>query len=72
MANNILTKLFGNYSKRELKRVQPQVDQVLALEDRYRAMSDQELKAETGRFPSGCFLCRFRAVSFCTRDVLPK
>ena len=28
MANNILTKLFGNYSKRELKRVQPQVDQV--------------------------------------------
>ena len=50
MANNILTKLFGNYSKRELKRVQPQVDQVLALEDRYRAMSDQELKAETGRF----------------------
>ena len=31
MANNILTKLFGNYSKRELKRVQPLVDQVLGL-----------------------------------------
>ena len=41
MANRILTKLFGNYSKRELKRVQPLVDQVLALEDTYKQMSDQ-------------------------------
>ena len=48
MANNILTKLFGNYSKRELKRVQPLVDQVLGLEDTYRKMSDEELKAQTG------------------------
>ena len=48
MANRILTKLFGNYSKRELKRVQPLVDQVLALEDTYKQMSDQELKAQTG------------------------
>ena len=43
MANNILTKLFGNYSKRELKRIQPLVDQVLKLEDKYKAMSDEEL-----------------------------
>ncbi len=50
MANNILTKLFGNYSKRELKRIQPLVDQVLGLEDRYRKLSDAELKAETPRF----------------------
>ena len=48
MANNILTKLFGNYSKRELKRVQPLVDQVLGLEDTYRKMSDEELKVQTG------------------------
>ena len=48
MANNILTKLFGNYSKRELKRIQPLVDQVLGLEDKYRKMSDEELKAQTG------------------------
>ncbi len=50
MANNILTKLFGNYSKRELKRIQPQVDKVLALEDQYRKMDDSALKAETERF----------------------
>ncbi len=48
MANNILTKLFGNYSKRELKRNQPLVDRVLGLEDRYKALSDEELKAQTG------------------------
>ena len=50
MANNILTKLFGNYSKRELKRIQPLVDRVLKLEDTYKAMSDEELKAQTGLF----------------------
>lgn len=39
--------LFGNYSKRELKRIQPICDQVLALEDKYKAMSDPELQAQT-------------------------
>ena len=48
MANNILTKLFGNYSKRELKRVQPLVNKVLGLENAYKAMDDVELKAQTG------------------------
>ncbi|WP_413778032.1 preprotein translocase subunit SecA [Caproicibacterium sp. XB1] len=47
MPNNILTKFFGNYSKRELKRVQPICDAVLALEDKYKALSDEELKAQT-------------------------
>ena len=28
---NILAKFFGNYSKRELKRIQPLCDEVLAL-----------------------------------------
>lgn len=44
---NILAKFFGNYSKRELKRVQPICDAVLALEEKYKAMSDAELKAQT-------------------------
>ena len=48
MANNILTKLFGNYSKRELKRIQPLVDKVLGLEETYKKLSDEELKAQTG------------------------
>ena len=44
---NILAKFFGNYSKRELKRIQPLCDAVLALEEKYKAMSDTELKAQT-------------------------
>ena len=47
---NILTKLFGNYSKRELKRIQPLVDDVLKLEKHYMDMPEEELKAETQRF----------------------
>ena len=47
---NFLTKLFGNYSKRELKRIQPTVDRVLALEETYRRKSDEELRAQTDRF----------------------
>ncbi len=48
MANNILAKLFGNYSKRELKRVQPLVDRVLGMEEEYKAMSEETLKSQTG------------------------
>jgi len=45
---NILSSLFGNYSKRELKRIQPIVDSVLDLEEKYLAMSDEELQSQTG------------------------
>jgi preprotein translocase subunit SecA len=44
---NLLTVLFGNYSKRELKRIQPLCDRVLELEDKYKALSDEDLKAQT-------------------------
>ncbi len=44
---SILKKLFGNYSKRELKRVQPMVDAVLGLEDKYKNMTDEELISQT-------------------------
>ncbi|MFQ8600570.1 MAG: preprotein translocase subunit SecA, partial [Oscillospiraceae bacterium] len=42
-----LDNLFGSYSKRELKRIDPILKSVLALEDEYAAMSDEELKACT-------------------------
>ena len=45
----IMKLLFGDYSKRELKRVQPICDRVLALEDTYRAMGEDELKSQTGK-----------------------
>ena len=42
-----LEKLFGSFSKKELKKIQPIADKVLALEDTYSAMSDSELQAMT-------------------------
>ena len=32
---NILRKMFGSYSKKELKRVEPITQKVLALEEKY-------------------------------------
>ena len=42
-----LKALFGDYSKKELKRIYPICDKVLALESKYAAMSESELKAQT-------------------------
>ena len=43
----LIKKLFGSYSERELKRVYPIQQKVLALEETYKAKSDAELKAVT-------------------------
>ena len=45
----LLKSLFGDYSKREVKRIQPLCDKVLALEEEYRAMSDETLRAQTDK-----------------------
>ncbi len=45
-----LDKLFGTYSQRELKKIQPTVDKVLALEEEFKALSDSELTAKTNEF----------------------
>ena len=44
---NILSAFFGNYSKRELKRIEPLKQRVLDLESTYQAMSDEELQRQT-------------------------
>ena len=44
---NLLTKLFGSYSKKELKRIEPLKQAVLALDDKYTKMTDEELKGQT-------------------------
>ncbi len=44
----LFKSLFGTYSSKELKRIEPIKNAVLALEDKYSAMSEQELKAQTG------------------------
>ena len=50
MANAFLKKLFGDSSTRELKKIQPKVQAVEALEQEYAALSDQELKSKTQQF----------------------
>lgn len=44
------TKLFGSRSDREIKRIQPTVDKILALEDEYKALSEEALKGKTQEF----------------------
>jgi len=46
----IFSKLFGSYSKRELARIEPIKNKVLALDDEYKALSDAELKQKTFDF----------------------
>ena len=43
----LLEKLFGSFSSKELKKVRPIADKVLALEPAYAAMSDTELAGMT-------------------------
>ena len=47
---NLFDKIFGTYSERELKRVDPIAKQVMALEDDMAKLSDAELKAKTPEF----------------------
>ncbi|MBS5633450.1 MAG: preprotein translocase subunit SecA [Clostridiales bacterium] len=44
-----LEKVFGNYSQKEIKRLQPTVNKVLALENEFAAMSDAELRGMTDK-----------------------
>ena len=43
----LMNALFGNYSKKELKRIEPIKEKVLALEETYQKMSDKELRQQT-------------------------
>ena len=46
----LFDKVFGTYSQRELKRVRPIADKVLALDEEMSALSDSELKNKTNEF----------------------
>ena len=45
---SFIDKLFGSYETKELKKIEPIKNAVLKLEDKYRAMSEDELKSQTG------------------------
>lgn len=47
---SLLTKIFGDYSSKEVKRVMPIQKKVLSYEDEYSRLSDEELKAKTPEF----------------------
>ena len=46
----LFTKLFGTRSQRELKKIQPTVDKILAMEEEYAVLSEEDLKGKTAEF----------------------
>ena len=46
----LFTKLFGTRSEREVKKLEPQVEAVMVLEEPYKKLTDQELRAKTQEF----------------------
>ena len=47
---NVVEKVFGTHSQRELKRIYPIVDKIESLRDSMMALSDEELKNKTKEF----------------------
>ncbi len=47
---NILTKVFGTYSDRQIKKIKPILDKINSLAPAYKAMSDSELSSMTAKF----------------------
>jgi len=46
----LFEKLFGTRSQREIKKIQPIVDKILGMEEEYKALSEEALKAKTQEF----------------------
>ena len=46
----LFDKIFGTRSQREVKKLQPTVDKILALEDEYANLSEEALKSKTAEF----------------------
>ncbi len=47
---SLINKIFGTYSQREIKKIQPLVDKILSYEEPYKALSSQELQSKTAEF----------------------
>ena len=46
----LITKIFGTRSQREIKQIMPLVNNILALEEEYKALSEESLKGKTAAF----------------------
>ena len=57
---SVIDKVFGTHSERELKRIKPVMEQVVALREQMMALSDEELRGKTkeykNRFADGATL----------------
>ncbi len=47
---SLLTRIFGDYSEKELKRIKPLQQKVLALESEFEKLTDAQLQAKTPEF----------------------
>ncbi len=47
---SLITKIFGTYSDKQIKKIIPIVDKIEELGDKYKSMSDAEMKAMTDTF----------------------
>ena len=61
-----LTKIFGDYSSKEVKRVKPLADKVMAFEEQCAALTDEQLRAKTQEFKDRL------ANGETTDDILPE
>lgn len=50
MLRNLLKKVFGTQNERQLRKLMPALEKVNALEEKYSALSDAELKKEAASF----------------------
>lgn len=50
MANKFVTAIFGDYSKKEVKKLKKTINKINELEDTYKAMDDKELSSQTALF----------------------
>ncbi len=50
MINSLIAKVFGTQNEREVKKLQPRVERINALEPEIRKLTDAELRAKTDEF----------------------
>ncbi|MBR0028387.1 MAG: preprotein translocase subunit SecA, partial [Clostridia bacterium] len=62
----LMTKIFGTYSEKQVKKIMPLADKIEALADEYKNKTDEELKAMTAKFKERL------AKGETTDDILPE
>lgn len=46
----IFSKIFGTKDQKEIKKIEPIVDKIMALDEEYSALTDEQLKNKTDEF----------------------